>query len=83
MSGQKDISIAVIGGSIAASAALNTFWLAAFLVPAWLLLLFAWSYVTSVASHVYRGALYLYAAEGYVAAPYDQDMLNMAWKYRK
>jgi len=76
-------SVVVIAGAIVGSAALNNFWLAAFVVPLWLLLLFAWSYVTSVASHVYRGALYLYAAEGVVAAPYDQDMLNMAWKYRK
>jgi hypothetical protein len=75
-------SVAVIAGSIVASVALHTFWLAVMVVPVWLLLLFAWSYVTSVASHVYRGALYLYAAEGVVAAPYDQDMLNMAWKYR-
>jgi hypothetical protein len=76
-------SVLVVAGSIVGSVALHQFWLAALVVPVWLLLLFAWSYVTSVASHVYRGALYLYAAEGYVAAPYDQDMLNMAWKYRK
>ena len=76
-------SVGVIVGAIVVSVALNNFWLAAVVVPLWLLALFVWSYVTSVASHVYRGALYLYAAEGVIAAPYDQDMLNMAWKYRK
>ena len=76
-------SVVVIVGAIIASTALNTFWIAAFVVPLWLLLLFAWSYLMSVASHVYRGALYLYAAEGTIAAPYDQQMLDMAWKYKK
>ena len=49
----------------------------------WLLALFAWAYLTSVASQIYKGALYLYAAEGVVAEPYNQDLLEMAWKYKK
>jgi hypothetical protein len=52
-------------------------------VVGWLLALFAWGYVTSVASQVYRGALYLYAAEGLIPAPYDQAMLDQAWKFKK
>jgi hypothetical protein len=76
-------SLVVVGGAIVVSVALHSFWLIAVVVPVWLLLLFAWSYVVSVASHVYRGALYLYAAEGVVVAPYDQQMLDMAWKFKK
>jgi hypothetical protein len=39
--------------------------------------------LTSVASQVYKGALYLYAAEGIVVEPYSQEMLEMAWKFKK
>jgi len=70
-------------GAMVLSVALNNFWIIGCIVPLWLLFIFAWSYVTAVAGHVYRGALYLYASEGVVPAPYDQQMLDMAWKYRK
>jgi hypothetical protein len=36
-----------------------------------------------VASNVYRGALYLYAAQGVVPAPYTQEMMDSAWKFKK
>jgi hypothetical protein len=58
-------------------------WLIAITGVVWLFALVAWSYVTSVASQVYKGALYLYAAEGIVAEPYDREMLDMAWKFKK
>ena len=45
--------------------------------------LFAWSYLSSVASQVYKGALYLYAAEGIIPEPYNREMLDMAWKFKK
>jgi hypothetical protein len=70
-------------GSIMLSGVLHTYLFALMIIPTWFLLLFAWAYLTSVAGHVYRGALYLYASEGIVPAPYDQDMLNMAWKFNK
>jgi len=70
-------------GAMILSVALSNFWIIGCIVPLWLLFIFAWSYVTAVAGHVYRGALYLYAAEGVIAAPYDQQMLDMAWKHRK
>jgi hypothetical protein len=37
----------------------------------------------NVASLVYKGALYLYAAEGTIAEPYEQEMLDSAWKFKK
>jgi len=70
-------------GTIALSVALQNYWFVAVAVVAWLLALFIWSYVTSVASHVYRGALYLYAAEGIIPAPYNREMLDLAWKFKK
>jgi hypothetical protein len=68
--------------AIAALVALHLYVLIAVAVVGWLVGLFAWSYLTGVASHVYRGALYLYAAEGMVAEPYNQEMLDAAWKFR-
>jgi len=76
-------TLMLVVGAVILSVALGNFWIIACILPLWLLFVFAWSYVTSVASHVYRGALYLYAAEGVVPAPYDQQMLDMAWKFKK
>lgn len=76
-------SVVWLGGTIAVSAALHMYWFIAIAVVAWLLALFVWGYVTGVASNVYRGALYLYAAEGLLAEPYSQEMLDMAWKFKK
>ena len=76
-------SVVLLMGALVASIALNNYWLIAITGVLWLFTLFAWSYLTSVASQVYKGALYLYAAEGIVAKPYSQEMLDMAWKFKK
>jgi len=76
-------SILWLGGTIAISIALHIYWFIAIAAIAWLCALFIWSYVTGVASNVYRGALYLYAAEGVIAEPYSQEILDMAWKFKK
>jgi hypothetical protein len=76
-------SLAVLAGAFFISMALHNFWVLAFVGAAWLLSLFAWSYLIGVASQVYRGALYLYAAEGTIPEPYDRDLLDMAWKFKK
>jgi len=49
----------------------------------WFFGILAWSYLAGVASQVYKGALYLYASEGIVPAPYDREMLDMGWKFKK
>src|SRR5437879_4483252 len=58
-------------------------WIIALAAVGCLVDLFAWSYLTSVASQVYKGALYLYAAEGIIPEPYNREMLDMAWKFKK
>ena len=70
-------------GSIAVSVMTHNYWIIALSGLAWLVAICAWSYVIGVASHVYRGALYLYAAEGVVSAPYTQEMMEAAWKFKK
>ena len=76
-------SVVLLMGALVASIALNNYWLIAITGVLWLFTLFAWSYLTSVASQVYKGALYLYAAEGVIAEPYSQELLDMAWKFKK
>jgi len=49
----------------------------------WVFGLLIIAYVSGVAGHVYRCALYIYAAEGAVPEPYNQDLLDMAWKVKK
>ena len=76
-------SLIWLGGSIALSIVLHIPWFIAVTVGAWIVAMCVWSYVAGVASNVYRGALYLYAAEGVLAEPYNQEILDMAWKFKK
>jgi hypothetical protein len=41
------------------------------------------AYVSGVAGHVFRCALYIYATEGVVPEPYNQELMDMAWKVEK
>ena len=76
-------SLVLLAGALFLSIALHNFWLLALVGIAWLLSLFVWSYLTGVASQVYKGALYLYAAEGTIAEPYNRELLEIAWKFKK
>ena len=76
-------SVMFLIASVVMSVLLNNFLILGLAGVVWFLGICAWSYVAGVASNVYRGALYLYAAEGTIPAPYDQEMLDMAWKFKK
>ena len=76
-------SLVLLLGALFVSIALNDFWIIAIAGVLWLFAVFAWSYLASVASQVYKGALYLYAAEGVIPEPYNQEMLDLAWKFKK
>ena len=58
-------------------------WLIVIAAVFWIIGVLLMAYVSGVASHVYRCALYLYAAEGVVPEPYNQELLDMAWKVKK
>jgi len=75
-------SLLLLGGSIAAAIAFHMFWLIGLAVLMWFICICAWSYVIGVASQVYRCALFLYASEGVIVEPYNEDLLNMAWKVK-
>jgi hypothetical protein len=76
-------SLVFVMAAIFASIAMNNYWLLAIVAPLWLLGIFAWYYLMNVAGQIYKAALYLYAADGIVSAPYSADLLNSAWKFKK
>jgi len=76
-------SAILVGGAAYVSSQMHNFWLLGIVIAGWFVSMMVWSYLMNVAGLVYKGALYLYAAEGVVAEPYDQQMLDSAWKYKK
>jgi len=68
------------GAALFASISLKNFWIVAVAGMVWLVGAVALGYVSSVASQVYRCALFLYASEGRIADPYNQELLDLAWK---
>ena len=76
-------SMLVVGLATIVSAKLNNFLPLGVALGCWFVFLLLWSYLMNVASLVYKGALYLYAAEGTVSEPYDQQLLDSAWKFKR
>jgi hypothetical protein len=76
-------SVVIVAATAVISAKLNNFWLLGGVIGCWVVFLLLWSYLMNVASLVFKGALYLYAAEGVVSEPYDQQLLNSAWKFKR
>jgi len=76
-------SLVLLGGAVFVSIQANNFWIIGIAAAVWVLGLIAWSYLMNVAGLVFKGALYLYAAEGIVPQPYNKEMLDAAWKYKK
>jgi hypothetical protein len=72
-----------LGGGIFASIALHTFWIFAAVAVIWLLTIIAFAYLTNVAGQVYRCALFVYASEGTIPQPYNNELLQMAWKMKE
>jgi len=60
----------------------QSFWLLVVAGVVWVLGLLLIAYVSGVAGHVYRCALFIYASEGVIPEPYDQELLDMAWKVK-
>ncbi len=76
-------SMMTLAVSIVVTTQLHQPWLVVVEGGAWLVFMMCWFYLMNVANLVYKGALYLYAAEGTVCEPYDQDLLDSAWKFKK
>lgn len=76
-------SLGLLIGAFAASMHFNNYWIIGVVGAFWILAMFVLSYLTSVAGQIYKGALYLYAANGMVPEPYSQELLDSAWKFKK
>jgi len=73
----------ILISSIVFGVATNSIWLPLTISAVWIAFLFVYSYVMGVASHVYRGALYLYASEGATPSGFTAQMFDAAWKRKK
>ncbi len=49
----------------------------------WLIGIIAFSYLTNVANHIYRCALYIFATDGRIPGPFDQASMQSAWKMKE
>ena len=76
-------SLLWLGAGIALSVSLHLYWLTALVVAAWLVSMVLWAYVLSVASQIFRCALFLYASQGTLPAPYTDEMVTLAFKMKK
>ncbi|MGO9204318.1 MAG: DUF6159 family protein [Limisphaerales bacterium] len=77
------ISVLWLGGGIAIALSLHLYLLIPLVVLVWLACILAWSYLLSVASQIFRCALFLYAAQGALPDPYTPEMMALAWKVKK
>lgn len=82
-------TVAIIGltflaiGAFTLSAKLHAFWLIVTLLAGWLTAITAIGVLLSMATHIYRCALYVYASEGVVPGPYTAELMDAGWRVRK
>jgi hypothetical protein len=76
-------SLVLLAGGVAVSVALETVWIMGAVFVVWLVSLLAFMFLLNVASQVFLGALYLYAAEGVAPGPFDREQMDMAWKRKR
>jgi len=76
------VSLLWLGAAAVVSVMLKSVLLIGVAFGVWLLVIIVLAYVVGVAQKVYVGALFLYAAEGTILAPFDRETLNMAWKVK-
>ncbi|HWQ91651.1 MAG TPA: DUF6159 family protein [Clostridia bacterium] len=77
------VSLVWLGGGISVAVALHLYWVAMLIFGVWLLAILLWSYLLSVASQIFRCALFLFAVDGTLPAPYTREMMALAWKQKK
>jgi len=77
------LSVVWLGGGILLAVSLHFWWLIAVVAAVWLMAIVLWTYLLSVASQIFRCALFLYASQGSLPAPYTDEMMAMAWRMKK
>ena len=76
-------SLIPLAAGLVAAVLLRTWVIALVVGVLWLAGLFLAAYICGVANHVYRCALYKYATEGTIPEPFNQELMDMAWKVKK
>lgn len=76
-------SLVWLAAWIAMASMLKLSWLILVGFAGWFLGIIVLGYLSSVASQVFRCALFLYASQGNLPAPYTDDMMALAWRTRK
>ena len=76
-------AIATAVSAVILAIIVGQWWFGLILGAMWLLTVWAAGFLISLATHVYRCALYVYASEGVVPEPYTTDMMNAGWKVKK
>ncbi|WP_221032847.1 DUF6159 family protein [Actomonas aquatica] len=76
-------SVLFLGTLGVVSGVLQTPWPILSGVGVWLIAIIAYGFLMAMIGHIYRCALYIYATEGVVPAPYDAGMMDSAWKVKK
>jgi hypothetical protein len=82
-------AVAVVGLTVLAIAALigaallHKVWMMVAIGGLWFVGLLAVGVFFSLATHIYRCALYIYASEGVVPGPYTAELMDAGWKVRK
>ena len=77
------LSLVWLAAGIGLAVVLQSIWLGAAVFAVWLLGVIVLGYLTGIASQIFRCALYLYATQGTLPQPYDEQMMQMAWKVKK
>jgi Family of unknown function (DUF6159) len=77
------ISLAWLGAGIFAAIALHSWMLGVLVFISWLGSIILMSYILSIASQIFRCALFLYASQGTLPDPYTNEMMELAWKMKK
>ena len=76
-------SLAFLAGAIMLTVMLHSPVPILLAIVVWLGVMLSLAYFVAVASQVYRCALYVYASEGVVPAPYTPELMDAAWKIKK
>jgi hypothetical protein len=72
-----------LGGGVALGVTLHLYWFIGLVVATWLIAFIIWGYLLSVASQIFRCALFVYATQGALPHPYTNEMMALAWKQKK
>jgi hypothetical protein len=76
-------STVVMASAVAAAAHFRQLSVMAALGGIWLFGIIALGLFTNMATHIYRCALYVYATEGVVPAPFSPGLMDAGWKVKK